>query len=72
MAKKAGERVLVAYAVFSVAGCSSLIAKAEKNSEERVQKFSNDELCKHARKDRNMYYAKANAKEVERSNLKCN
>lgn len=64
--------ILIACAVISVSGCSSLIAKAEKNSDERAQKFSNDELCEHVREDGNMYFAKANAKEVERRNLKCN
>ncbi|HIB3265698.1 hypothetical protein [Citrobacter sp. wls827] len=54
--------ILIVCAVIAVSGCSSLIAKAERNADERAQKFSNDELCKHAREDGNMYYAKANAK----------
>lgn len=69
--KKVGVSIVISFALISVSGCSALITKAEKNSEERAQKFSDEELCQHLREDGNMYYSKANNQEVEHRKLKC-
>lgn len=69
--KDVGLAVLAIAAMASLSGCSAMIEKATKNSEERARHFSDAELCQHVKDDTNEYYVAANNQEVAHRNLSC-
>lgn len=69
--KQVGLALFAIAAMASLSGCSAMIEKATKNSEERARNFSDAELCQHVKEDSNEYYVAANNQEVAHRNLSC-